>query len=247
MKIIISPAKKINKNNAVLNQKMKFDFINQTKILIENLKSKSENDLKKLMSLSDNLAQLNWLRYQDWDLSNYNTCFAIKMFDGDVYKGLDVDSFNDSELNFAQEHIRILSGLYGVLKPLDKVLPYRLEMGTKLEIQGLSNLYAFWGNELHDHLLLAMKKNEKLINLASNEYSKVLSLNKIKERVITPVFKDYKNGKLKVISFFAKRARGEMCNFIVKNKLKNINDLKLFNNLGYQFHGEKDNQILFVR
>ena len=98
MKIIISPAKKINKNNAVLNQKMKFDFINQTKILIENLKSKSANDLKKLMSLSDNLAQLNWLRYQDWDLSNYNTCFAVKMFDGDVYKGLDVDSFTDSEL-----------------------------------------------------------------------------------------------------------------------------------------------------
>ncbi|MDP7567644.1 MAG: peroxide stress protein YaaA, partial [Flavobacteriales bacterium] len=156
--------------------------------------------------------------------------------------------FNKSDNDFAQNNLRILSGLYGILKPNDLILPYRLEMGTKLKTIKENNLYRFWQDKLHQNIGEELN-NEVLINLASNEYSKVLKLNKLKSEVITPVFKDYKNGKLKVISFFAKKARGEMCNFIIKNKINSIEEIKQFNRNNYNFSEEEStvNNLVFIR
>ena len=198
------------------------------------------------MKLSDNLAQLNWQRFQDWNTKDVGQ--ALFMFKGDVYQGLKAKNFTNIELDFAQENLRILSGLYGLLKPKDLIYPYRLEMGTKLITKTGSNLYKFWENRLHQALLSELKNDEEIINLASEEYSKAIQLNKFSNPVITPVFKDLKNGELKVISFFAKRARGEMVSFIIKNKIKNSENLKSFSNLGYQFtEGTKKGEFLFTR
>ena len=170
------------------------------------------------------------------------------MFQGDVYQGLKAETFSANEIDFSQENLRILSGLYGLLRPLDLIFPYRLEMGTKLITKTGSNLYKFWENRLHQALLSELKNDEEIINLASEEYSKAIQLNKFSNPVITPVFKDLKNGELKVISFFAKRARGEMVSFIIKNKIKNSENLKSFSNLGYQFtEGTKKGEFLFTR
>jgi len=246
MKIIISPAKKLDNSVKVQNSKMNPSFLSVSTKLIQILKGKSISELKDLMGLSDNLAQLNWQRFQDWDIENRNTYKALELFNGAVYEGIDAKTFNKSDNDFAQNNLRILSGLYGILKPNDLILPYRLEMGTKLKTIKGNNLYRFWQDKLHQNIGDELN-NEVLINLASNEYSKVLKLNKIKSEVITPVFKDYKNGKLKVISFFAKKARGEMVNFIIKNKITSFEELKLFKNNGYAFSDENNGNILFIR
>ena len=246
MKIIISPAKKLDTSVKVQNSKMNTSFLGESTKLIQTLKGKSILELKDLMGLSDNLAQLNWQRFQDWDILNRNTYKALELFNGAVYEGIDAKNFNKSNKDFAQNNLRILSGLYGILKPNDLILPYRLEMGTKLKTIKGNNLYRFWQDKLHQNIGDELN-NEVLINLASNEYSKVLKLNKIKSEVISPVFKDYKNGKLKVISFFAKKARGEMVNFIIKNKITSFEELKLFKNNGYAFSDENNGNILFIR
>ena len=198
MKIIISPAKKLDTSVKVHNSKMNTSFLGESRKLIQILKGKSILELKDLMDLSDNLAQLNWQRFQHWDIANINTYKALELFNGAVYEGIDAKNFNKSNKDFAQNNLRILSGLYGVLKPNDLILPYRLEMGTKLKTIKGNNLYMFWQDKLHQNIGDELN-NEVLINLASNEYSKVLNLNKINSEVITPVFKDYKNGKLKVV------------------------------------------------
>ena len=246
MKIIISPAKKLDNSVKVQNSKMNPSFLSVSTKLIQILKGKSISELKDLMGLSDNLAQLNWQRFQDWDIENRNTYKALELFNGAVYEGIDAKTFNKSDNDFAQNNLRILSGLYGILKPNDLILPYRLEMGTKLKTIKGNNLYRFWQDKLHQNIGDELN-NEVLINLASNEYSKVLKLNKIKSEVITPVFKDYKNGKLKVISFFAKKARGEMVNFIIKNRITSPEELKSFKNNGYAFSEESNGQLLFAR
>ena len=246
MKIIISPAKKLDTSVKVQNSKMNTSFLGESTKLIQTLKEKSLSELKDLMGLSDNLAQLNWQRFQDWDILNRNTYKALELFNGAVYEGIDAKNFNKSNKDFAQNNLRILSGLYGILKPNDLILPYRLEMGIKLKTIKGNNLYRFWQDKLHQNIGDELN-NEVLINLASNEYSKVLKLNKIKSEVITPVFKDYKNGKLKVISFYAKKARGEMVNFIIKNKITSFEELKLFKNNGYVFSDENNGNILFIR
>lgn len=245
MKIIISPAKKLATDNFI-NKGTSIQFLEETKYLVKELKTYTVSDLKSLMKLSDNLAQLNWQRFQDWNTKDVGQ--ALFMFKGDVYQGLKAKSFTNIELDFAQENLRILSGLYGLLKPKDLIYPYRLEMGTKLITKTGSNLYEFWENRLHQALLSELKNDEEIINLASEEYSKAIQLNKFSNPVITPVFKDLKNGELKVISFFAKRARGEMVSFIIKNKIKNSENLKSFSNLGYQFtEGTKKGEFLFTR
>ena len=246
MKIIISPAEKLDTTIKVHNIKMNTSFLGESKKLIQILKGKSISELKDLMGLSDNLAQLNWQRFQDWDIENRNTYKALELFNGAVYEGVNAKKFNKSDNDFAQNNLRILSGLYGILKPNDLILPYRLEMGTKLKTIKGNNLYRFWQDKLYQNIVEELN-NEVLINLASNEYSKVLKLNKIKSEVITPVFKDYKNGKLKVISFFAKRARGEMVNFIIKNRITSPEELKSFKNNGYAFSEESNGQLLFAR
>jgi len=248
MKIIISPAKKLSGKKLPLKDVSELPFSNEAKYLAKELKNYKINDIKKLMGLSDDLAQLNYERYQQWDLNSDQVNAAIHMFQGDVYKGLKAEDFTANEIDFAQRNLRILSGLYGLLKPLDLIYPYRLEMGTKLKTQKGKNLYEFWGDKLSKVLISEMKSTEALVNLASNEYSKVLKLNDFPNPVITPIFKDYKNGKLKVISFYAKRARGEMCNFIIKNKITNTKNLKMFSNLDYKFSDENDKgEILFTR
>ena len=248
MKIIISPAKKLTAEKISVNKTSVIQFSNEAKYLVKELKSYKANDIKKLMGLSNNLAQLNYERYQQWELNSDQVNAAIYMFQGDVYQGLKAENFSANEIDFAQENLRILSGLYGLLKPLDLIFPYRLEMSTKIKTKKGENLYDFWGDKISKALILDMKSEEALINLASNEYSRVLKLNDFPRPVITPIFKDYKNGKLKVISFFAKKARGEMCNFIIKNKITDAKSLKIFSNLGYKFSDETDKgEILFTR
>jgi len=245
MKIIISPAKKLATDNFI-NKGTSIQFLEETNYLVNELKTYSVSDLKSLMNLSDNLAQLNWQRFQNWNAKDLGQ--ALFMFKGDVYQGLKAETLTNIELDFAQENLRILSGLYGLLKPKDLIYPYRLEMGTKLETKSGNNLYKFWENRLHQSLLSELKNEEEIINLASEEYSRVLQLSKFNNPIITPVFKDFKNGKLKVISFFAKRARGEMVNFIIKNKIKKSESLKAFTNLGYQFIEETEKrEFLFTR
>ena len=248
MKIIISPAKKLTNEKISINKASAIQFSNEAKYLVKELKNYKVNDIKELMGLSDNLAQLNYERFQKWDLNSDQVNAAIYMFQGDVYQGLKVETFTANEIDFAQEHLRILSGLYGLLKPLDLIYPYRLEMGTKMKTKNGNNLYNFWGDKLSQALISDMKSKEVLINLASNEYSRALKLNNFPKPVITPIFKDYKHGKLKVISFYAKRARGEMCNYIIKNKITNTKNLKMFSNLDYTFSDENDRgEILFTR
>ena len=245
MKIIISPAKKIANDNFI-NKGTSIQFLKETNYLVKELKNYTVSDIKSLMKLSDNLAQLNWQRFQDWNTKDVGQ--ALFMFKGDVYQGLKADSLTNIELDFAQENLRILSGLYGLLKPKDLIFPYRLEMGTKLRTKSGNNLYKFWENSLHQALLTELKNEEEIINLASEEYSKALQLSKFDNPVITPVFKDFKNGKLKVISFYAKKARGEMVNFIIKNKITKPENLKYFSNLGYQFTDKTEKgEFLFVR
>ncbi|HIG32510.1 MAG TPA: peroxide stress protein YaaA [Flavobacteriales bacterium] len=248
MKIIISPAKKLSNKKLPLKDVSELQFSNEAKYLVKELKNYKVNDIKKLMSLSDNLAQLNYERFQQWDLNSDQVNAAIYMFQGDVYQGLKAETFTAKEIDFAQKNLRILSGLYGLLKPLDLIFPYRLEMGTKIKTQKGKNLYDFWRDKLSKSLISEMKSTEVLVNLASNEYSRVLKLNDFPNPVITPIFKDYKNGKLKIISFFAKKARGEMCNFIIKNKITNTKNLKMFSNLEYKFSDENDKgEMLFTR
>ncbi len=249
MKIFISPAKKINEEKILYDNSKtsKFYFQKEVDYLINELKEYSVSEIKKLMNLSDNLSHLNFDRFQNWNLKSDKVCPSIYMFQGDVYKGLKATSFNNDQLDFAQQNLRIISGLYGLLKPLDLIYPYRLEMGTKMITNKGKNLYEFWGNKLRDFLTDEISNDEIIINLASNEYSKSLNLKTISNKVITPVFKDFKNGRLKVISFFAKRARGEMANFIISNKITNCNDLKLFNYEGYKYSESSNHEIVFTR
>ena len=247
MKIIISPAKKLTTEKISANKTSAIQFLDESKYLVEQLRDYTVDDIKKLMGLSDNLARLNHERYQQFDLKSEKVNPAIYMFQGDVYKGLRADKLSENEISFAQDNLRIISGLYGLLKPLDLVFPYRLEMGTTMKTKFGKNLYEFWGDKLSKKLSSEMEDEEVLVNLASNEYSKALQLEELKQPIITPIFKDYKNGKLKVISFFAKKARGEMVNFIIKNKIKDPKDIKLFISDGYAFSEENKGEILFVR
>ena len=247
MKIIISPAKKLTNQDISISNPSAIQFLKETKYLVDQLRNYTSDNLKKLMGLSDNLAKLNFDRYQQWDLTSKQVKPAIYIFQGDVYKGLRAEEFSEYELDFAQANLRIISGLYGILKPLDLVFPYRLEMGTNIQTKVGNNLYEFWGDKLNRILSSEMAPQEPLVNLASNEYSKALKLESMSQQIITPVFKDYKNGELKVISFFAKKARGEMANFIIKNGITNSDDIKLFSNDGYVFSEYNDGQILFTR
>jgi cytoplasmic iron level regulating protein YaaA (DUF328/UPF0246 family) len=203
------------------------------------------------MGISDKLAELNWQRNQDWKtpFSPENARPAVFAFDGDVYTGLDAYSIPLEKLNILQERLRILSGLYGLLKPLDLMQAYRLEMGTKLPIGENKNLYEFWKPSIAKALNKELKKGELFVNLASNEYFSAVDFKALAVRVITPEFKDYKDGKLKIISFFAKKARGLMVRYIIDTNAETIEDLKGFNYEGYLFDANlsKGNQLVFTR
>ena len=208
--------------------------------LVKELKNKSKEELMKLMGISQALADVNYKRYQDWnkDFNKSNAYQSIFCFKGGVYVGLDVGGFNNKDLKYAQNHLRILSGLYGVLRPLDLIQPYRLEMGTNLITKKGSNLYHFWGmkitNQIND--LLKLNNEDTIINLASNEYFKSINSEKLQGKIIDIKFLDQKNDKFKVISFFAKKARGAMAAFMMQNKVQSISELQSFDALGYQFN-----------
>lgn len=251
MKIIISPAKKIN--NTENKENMRFShcsFLNEASELIEILKEFTPSKLSKLMNISHNLSLLNAERYVNWSLpfNTKNSKQAIFSFTGDVYQGMNIDDFDNNDFDFSQKNLRILSGLYGILKPLDLIQPYRLEMGTKLETERGQNLYQFWGNLLTTYIKKEIRENKDnyLVNLASNEYIKAINMKELDPHCVTPVFKDLKNNKLKVISFFAKKARGKMCRFIIKNKLTSIEQLKEFNDNGYIFDQNLSTEHEFI-
>ena len=250
---IISPAKALDfENKSVTSSHSELGFLTEAKKINRHLKKLSAGDLRDLMGISPKLAELNVDRNLLWKtpFSLENAKQAVLAFNGDVYQGLHAESFSDDDFEVAQKQIRILSGLYGLLKPLDLIQAYRLEMGTKLEFDKYSNLYEFWKNKLTRSLNNELALNGgPLINLASNEYAKAIDFKKIKSDIITPSFKDHKNGKYKMISFFAKKARGLMCRFMVQNNLQNPEDLKAFNLEGYYYNNDlsKGNNWVFTR
>ena len=240
MIIILSPAKTLDYEfEADANHSVPA-FLGQSSKLIKQLKEKEPKDIASLMGLSDKLATLNYDRYQSWTASkkvSNDSKPSMLVFKGDVYQGLQAENLSKKDMNFAQKHIRILSGLYGILRPLDLMKPYRLEMGTKLETSNGKNLYEFWGNKVQRNVLdeLKKQKSDLLINLASKEYFTVLGKLPEDINVVSPTFKDYKNGKYKIISFYAKKARGLMARWIIQNKVTDFEKLSEFDLDGYRF------------
>jgi cytoplasmic iron level regulating protein YaaA (DUF328/UPF0246 family) len=252
MKFVISPAKSLNESAAIPTSEFtEAKFLKQAEIIQKTLRKKTPKQLMKLMDISDKLAELNWQRNQDWHLpfTQNNARPAIYMFDGDVYTGIDAYTIPLEKIDYLKENVRILSGLYGVLKPLDLMQAYRLEMGTNLTIGTKKNLYDFWKETLTQHINETLQENEVLVNLASKEYFSAIDAKKIKVPIITPEFKDYKDGKLKMISFFAKKARGLMVRYAIDHQLQNPEDLKNFDYEGYRFDESlsKKNQWVFTR
>ncbi len=252
MKIVISPAKSLDFDSTVPTEKYTIpQFLEEAEKLNKVLKKKSPKQLSKLMSISEKLGELNWQRNQDWHLpfTPKNARQAVYAFKGDVYLGLDTYTIPLEKLDQLQDKLRILSGQYGLLKPLDLMQAYRLEMGTKLKIGKKDNLYQIWGDTITNTLNNELKDDEVFVNLASNEYFKVIKPKLLKVPVITPVFKDYKNGKLKIISFFAKKARGMMVRYIIDNDIENVEDLKGFNYGAYAFDANLSlgNELIFTR
>lgn len=254
MLLLLSPAKKLDYDSPVRTtlhtQPL---FVKQAKGLIEILKEKSASEVAQLMSLSDALAKLNVERYASWKprFNQTNSRQAILAFNGDVYEGLDAPSLSDARLEWAQEHVAMLSGLYGVLRPLDLMQPYRLEMGTRLANEKGATLYAYWGSQIADYLnqRLENKRNPVILNLASEEYFKAVDLKALKATVVQCVFQDYKNAAWKVISFHAKRARGLMARYVIENKISKPAGLQGFASEGYAFDAgaSTENKLVFRR
>jgi cytoplasmic iron level regulating protein YaaA (DUF328/UPF0246 family) len=241
MLIVLSPAKTLDYETALsVTSNTKPDFTKQSAELIAILRKLSPADIGSLMEISDPLAALNAARYATWStrFTVKNSRPAVLAFNGDVYDGLDAPSLSPRQIDFVQEHVRILSGLYGLLRPMDLMQPYRLEMGTRLVNPLGKNLYAFWGDTVTCALaaVLATQKNRVLVTLASEEYFRVVQAKRLDVPVITPVFEDWKNGQYKIISFFAKRARGLMARHAAVKGIANPEKLKAFNADGYEFH-----------
>ena len=251
MLAIISPAKTLDFESAVKNFPVSQPhFTDYSEQLIEVCRKLSPQDLSSLMSISDKLAGLNAARFAEWTKihNENNSRAALFAFKGDVYTGLDADSLSEDDVAFAQSHLRMLSGLYGLLKPLDLMQPYRLEMGTKLANPKGKDLYAFWGNVITQAIQQAIDEqgDNVLVNLASDEYYKSVKENQLKAKIIKPVFLDNKNGKYKVISFYAKKARGLMCRYLIQNRLTEIEQLKEFDLGGYWFDSASSTETEFV-
>ena len=254
MLLVVSPAKKLDFESPLATEKFSQpSLLAHSQLLIDDCVKLSPSDIATLMKLSDKLAGLNAARFGEWatPFTTENARQAILSFNGDVYTGLDAQSFSDEDFDFAQKHFRILSGLYGLLKPLDLMQAYRLEMGCKLVNSRGDNLYQFWGEIITDALnnALAEQGDETLINLASTEYFKSVKKKSLNATIITPAFKDWKNGQYKMISFFAKKARGMMARYIIQNKLTSVEQIKDFDLAGYQYNDSlsKGNDWVFTR
>lgn len=238
MKILVSPAKTMDyKTDLPIDTYTQPKFIKEAEELNNTLKALSKKEMSALMKISDNLTNLNYDRVRNFTLpfTTENARPAVFAFSGDVYVGLDAYTLPKSKFDLLQERLRILSGMYGVLRPLDLMQPYRLEMGTRLKVNGAANLYEYWGNSLTDMLNKEMKDDELLVNLASNEYFKVINKKKLKAKLVTPIFKDFKNGELKIIAFYAKKARGSMARYLVENDITDLDGIRSFDVDGYAF------------
>ncbi len=254
MLLVVSPAKKLDFESPLPTAiSSEASLLEHSEILIQHCKNLTPDQIASLMKLSDKLAGLNAARFGEWSqpFTVDNARQAILAFNGDVYSGLDAYSFSEDNFSFAQQHMRILSGLYGLLRPLDLMQAYRLEMGTKLDNVRGDNLYQFWGSIITEALNEALTEqgDDVLINLASNEYFKAVKKKSLSATIYTPQFKDWKNGQYKIISFFAKKARGLMARYIIENQLTEVEQLKNFDFAGYQYNDDltQGNDWVFTR
>ena len=251
MLALISPAKTLDYESALpTDQHTLPRLLKHSQQLIDVSRKLSASEIASLMSVSEKIAQLNVARFRDWqpEFNFSNARQAIFAFKGDVYTGLDAYALSEQDIEFAQNHLRMLSGLYGLLRPLDLMMPYRLEMGTKLANARGHNLYEFWGDQITQLVNqdLAQANAELLVNLASDEYYKAVKESKVQAEIIKPVFLDQKNGKYKVISFYAKKARGLMAHYMIQNQLQHVEDLKSFNTDGYYFDAASSSKAELV-
>jgi len=254
MLIVISPAKSLDfKTKPTTSEYTIPEFLTESEKLVAKLQKMSAKKLSELMSISADLGNLNYERYQTWHLpfTPENAKPAVLAFNGDVYEGLNASTLSEEKLKLAKQKLRILSGLYGVLKPLDLIQPYRLEMGTKFGVGRAKDLYGFWGDKITKKIKEAIHESGSkiLVNLASNEYIKSIDAKKLDAEIVTPAFKDMKNGEYKMISFFAKKARGLMTRFILEHNIENAGDLQAFDAEGYVFNPRlsKPNAPVFAR
>ncbi len=252
---LLSPAKSLDFKSELPTEKFSSpSLLQESKLLADRMKEVKQAELQSLMSISEKLSQLNVERFQNWQAKeelSAQSRQAVFAFTGDVYKGLDAYTLNLEDLQYAQNKLGILSGLYGILKPMDVIEAYRLEMGTKLKIKQADSLYAFWGEKITAQLnqWIEEQNTEYVINLASNEYFKSVKPKLLKAKIISPEFKDAKNGKYKIISFYAKKARGLMSRFMIQNKIENISDLQAFDLEGYRYNHELSSEAkpIFTR
>ncbi len=254
MLLVISPAKTLDYDTSPQTSEYSIpDYLDEAEMLINRVKEYSQPEIMELMVVSEKIARLNFERFKTWrtPFTPENSKQAVLAFKGDVYSGLDAETFSAKDFEFAQQHLRILSGLYGLLRPLDLMQPYRLEMGRKIDNDRGKNLYEFWRNVVTEGINAQLKKTRSniLVNLASNEYFKVINTKTLNAELITPAFKDYKNGQYKMMGVYAKKARGQFSRFVIKNQLEEPSELKKFNVDGYQFNEEltAGNQWVFTR
>ena len=254
MLTVISPAKTLDYETPPGTRKATQPvFLARSAQLVEDARALSPDDIRALMGVSNDIAELNHKRFMEWQqpFSLKNAKQSLLAFKGDVYVGLQAESLSAAQLSFAQQHLRILSGLYGLLRPLDLMQPYRLEMGLKFANRGGENLYQFWGNTITEALNSQLRKSgtKVLVNLASNEYFRAVQSGALDADVVTPVFKDLKGEKYKVVSFFAKKARGQMARFIIENELNEPDGMKKFNTGGYRYNKAESSarELVFTR
>jgi len=253
MKIVLSPAKTLDYESELPTKKAtQPKFLDKAETLNDELAQMSKNELKDLMDISQDLADLNYERYQKFTtpFTKENARPCIYAFKGSAYKELDAYSIDESHIDKLQDSLRILSGMYGILRPLDLMQPYRLEMGTKMQVNGHDRLYDFWGDSLTEALNDELDGNELFVNLASKEYFKALQPDKLKVDVVKPKFKDYKNGDLKVIGFYAKKNRGTMTRYLIEHDIDSYEGLLGFNGNDYSYseeHTEDKNEPVFIR
>ena len=252
MKILLSPAKSLDyKSDLPTLKTSEGCFLNEAQYLNNILKEKSPKELSELMNISSSLGELNYQRNNSWSLpfSQKNARQSIYAFSGDVYRGLDSYTVEEGKIDFMQNSVRIISGLYGLLKPLDLIQPYRLEMGTKMPVDDNKNLYEYWRQKITSQLNKELADDEPVLNLASNEYFKAIDSKVVKTDIYTANFKQLKNGEYKTIAIFSKKARGMMTRFIIDNNITDVNDLKSFNYDGYMFHESlsSKNEFIFTR
>lgn len=253
MKIVVSPAKTLDYNSKLPTTRgTQPSFLETTATINRKLARMSKKEIADLMSISDKLAELNHTRYQEFteEHNKQNSRAAVYAFAGDVYTGLDAYTIPSENIDFMQDTLRILSGYYGILRPLDLIQPYRLEMGTSLSVGRKKNLYELWQEKVTGFLNKELKDGELFLNLASQEYFKAIDTSKLKVPVVSPVFKDFKNGKLKIISFFAKKARGSMARYIIDTKAETLEEIRAFDYDGYRFSAQEtsnENEPVFTR